>query len=235
MKRAPVAVTTQVLGGKEGGATDIPHGAGFGLASVGVEVGCSDGLGGVLDDIEVVFAGQLQQRVHGGALPEEMHRDYGFGSGPYGGLDLLGVQGKGYGVHIHQNGGQPQQGDGLGSSHIGEGSRDQFVPRLEVQGHHGDLQGIRSVGTGNDVHPVPQVCFQFGGKGLDLRAVDEGRVFDDFGDVAVHFLSDLKVLGTEVNHGTHRQGVQEGQEGDRGRKGGGARFQRYPRARCSRM
>ena len=162
----------------------------------------SDGLGRILNHIEVVLPGQSQDRLHGRALPKEVDRYDGSGFGADGRPNLLRIQGKGDRVHIHQNRCQTQQGNGLGRCDVGERSRDQFVPGLQIQGHHGNLQGIGPVGTGDDLHPA-QIGPQFLRKGLDRRTVDEGGLIHDLGEALVDLVLDGQVLGTEVHHGAH--------------------------------
>ena len=203
---APVSVTTQVLGGEEGSATDIPHGPGMVAAAVAVQVTGTDGLGRILNYVEVVLLGQFQNRLHGRTLPKEMHRHNGPGPRSDGRPHLRRVQGEGLRVHIHQDRGQPEQGDGLSGRHVGEGCGDELIPGLQAQGHHGDLERIRTVGAGDNLRTV-QVGTQFRGEGMDLRPVDKGRVLDDLGHVPLHLVTDMQVLGTQVHHGSHKQGV----------------------------
>ena len=131
-----------------------------------------------------------------------MNRHDGPGFGTDGRPYLLRIQRKGHRIHIHQNRAKAEQGNRLGRRHIGKRSGDQLVPGLQAQGHHRDLQGIRPVGTGNDLH-APQIIPQFLRKGFDRRAVDKGGVLNDFGQAAVDLVLDGQVLATQVHHGAH--------------------------------
>ncbi len=57
----------------------------------------ADGLGGVFDDHEAVAAGDLQDGIHVGALPVEMHGNDRLGVGGDLGLDLANVEVEGSG------------------------------------------------------------------------------------------------------------------------------------------
>ena len=95
---------------------------------------------------------------HDHPLAVEVHRHDGLGARSQGQADLVQVKCKGVGVYVDKHRSKSQQGDNFRRRHIGKGGCNDFVSRLEAQGHQGDLQGVGSVGAGNGMHALAEVC-----------------------------------------------------------------------------
>ena len=76
--RAAVAVATQVLRGEERRAADVAYRTGLLRLAVGEGELCADSLAGVLHHVDMLLAREFHQRLHVGALTEQVHRHDGF-------------------------------------------------------------------------------------------------------------------------------------------------------------
>jgi hypothetical protein len=85
------------------------------------------------------------------------------GAGGDGGFQGFGVDAEGLWVDLDEDGFEPEQGYDFGGGDIGKGGGNDFVAGLQVEGHHGYLQGIGAVGAGDDM-PGPGVGGEGGGE-----------------------------------------------------------------------
>ena len=74
---APIPHASEIFAGEKGETAGESHGAGL-FEAVFAGVGRADGLGGVFDDGDVVLIGYGEDRVHVGALSEEVDGHDGF-------------------------------------------------------------------------------------------------------------------------------------------------------------
>ncbi|CAI8257685.1 MAG: Uncharacterised protein [Flavobacteriia bacterium] len=146
-----------------------------------------------------MFPCYVEQLLHGRILSEQMHGNDRSGLLRNGCFHLFRIDQKRLGVHVHQNGLQLKKRDHLCSCHIGEACRDHLVSWLQVEGHHGHLQRIRPIGTGNHMGYI-QIGFQFTLEGFHFRSIDELGRSDHLTHSTIHFFFDVLVLRLEIDH-----------------------------------
>ena len=99
------------------------------------------GFAEVLQDQVRVLA-QTAERLHVGALTEQVDGDDGPRAWGDRRLDLLGVDVPGVRVDVHEDGPGPGAADGPGGGEEREGRRDDLVPRADLEGGQGQEQGV---------------------------------------------------------------------------------------------
>src|ERR1019366_2537609 len=107
----------------------------------------------ILDDHEIVLAGDLQNRTHVCWLPMQMDRKNHLGSWRDGAFDLRGVHRGCLGVHIHQYGtcvGVVDSGNGC---YKGERHGNDFIPWADTSRQQSQMQG-----TGSRIHAHTMLC-----------------------------------------------------------------------------
>ena len=190
---ATVAGGTEVFGYVEADSGGDAEVAGVDAVLAGV-----DYLGGVFEDDEIVFFGDLVDGGHVGELAEEVDGEDRFGFGGDGGFDEGGVDVEGGGVDVDHDRDGAEMGDDLDGGDEREGGGDDFVAGLEAGGLHHDAEGVGSAVDGDGVFdPVA-----FGNAFFELLAVfaeDVGAGFEDFHAPCPNVFFDFVVLGFEVD------------------------------------
>ena len=127
----------------------------------------AEGLGGVFDELEIVFAGDGGEGVHVGALAEEVDGEdggvleagwEGFGEDF---LDGLGVEVEGGEVDVGEDGMGSGAEDGGGGGEEAEGGGNDGVAGADAGGGEGEPKGVGAVGAADGVGDVEE-----GGGGL---------------------------------------------------------------------
>ena len=196
---ASVAEAAQVLGGEEGGAARIAHGAGLVHRAVGEGDLGAEGLAGVLDHIEVVLACDGQDAFHVGALAEQVHGQDGAGAGGDGRLDLGGIHAEGVGADIHEHGAEAEQGYNLSRGHECEGYGEHLIAGLQAEGHEGKLEGVGAAGAGERVRRA-RVCGQLQLESAHLRPVDVAGLREHAAHRLINLFAYVCILTLQVNH-----------------------------------
>jgi len=155
------------------------------------------GLAGILDDAQVVLPGDLQDGVHVGGLPEEVHGDDGLRPGRDGALELSGVHVAGVGLDVHENRLGPGKADGLGRGHERAGRGDHLVALTDAQGQKGKPEGVGAVADGHAMLR-PAVGGELPLEFLDEGAAGEGRGIEDGVDGRPDFFPDRCQLGFQI-------------------------------------
>lgn len=132
-----VAGASEVFGRKEAEAADRTHGSGAASAVIG-----ADGLGGILDDGQVVASGDLENLVHACALPVDMNWHDGAGARGDGGFDPTDIDIEVIGIDIDINGSGAEARDGAGRSEEGPGGGDDLVSGADIECHQSEQQGV---------------------------------------------------------------------------------------------
>ena len=123
-----------------------------------------------------MLVGNAQDLRHGCGMSVQVHRYDRFGFGGDGLAQRIGIHAKCMRIDLNENWGQSKECNDFGGCDVGEGRRNHFIAGLQPQRHHGDLQGIRSVGA-RDYMRYAQITGQFFSKLLHRFTVDEGRTF----------------------------------------------------------
>ena len=201
---APVAHATEVFGRKKARAANGSEGAEGQCSAVAEGVAGAEGLSGVFDHGDSALGGEGEQRLHVDALAVQVHGHNGLGPRRDGGTDLVEVERKGVGVHVHEHRREAEQRNHLSRSHVGKRSRDYFVSGLQSEGHERNLKGVGSVGTGNGVHALAEVGAELGGEGGDVGPLNVGGLVARAEQGLVEVGLDARVLPNEVNHRDRR-------------------------------
>lgn len=109
------------------------------------------GLGTVLDDPEVVLAGQLHDGIHIRRPAGQVHHDDGLGAGGDGPLDGLGGNQAALGVYIGKNRPCSTHHRRAGRGNEGAGGGNNLVALAHPHGVKGQLERHRTVVQGNGV------------------------------------------------------------------------------------
>ena len=202
---AAVAVASEIFGGEKGCASEVSHGTCFSGGTVGEGIVGADGLCVVFDDEEVVLLGQGEDGFHIGALSEQVHGYDGFGSRGDMGFDEFCGDVEGMWIHVGHDGDEAQESDDFRGCDVGECGYDDFVAGFEAECHHGDLEGVGTVGAGDDVGGA-EVLFEVFAESLHFGASNEGSGIEHLVYFPLHGILNVQVLGFEVNHLYHRMG-----------------------------
>jgi hypothetical protein len=111
----------------------------------------AEALSGILDDRQAVPGGDGIDFVHIRRLAVEADRHDGAGPGGDRDFDLAGVDIAGVRFDIDEDRRGAEQGDDFGGGDEGERGGDDFVTRLDIEGHQGNQQRL---GTGSDRNAV---------------------------------------------------------------------------------
>ncbi len=155
------------------------------------------GLSSVLDHADAVTPANLKNRVHLGALTEEVHRNDGFGFRRDRSLELRRIHGVSLLIDVDENWSSTGVADGLRGSHECAGHCDDFVPRTNPSGQQSEPESVGAV-----AQPDGVAAFAIGGeiflKGGDERAPSEGGGVDDLADSLIDFGAERCVMGAEI-------------------------------------
>ena len=88
---------------------------------------CSKGVGGVVDDGDVVFLGEAVEAIDVAAVAIDMHGDDGFGARGDEFLDFIRVEAEGFGIDVRKDRGRADALKGVGGGDEGEGSGDDIA------------------------------------------------------------------------------------------------------------
>lgn len=108
-------------------------------------VGCTDGLSGVFDDVEVVLFSKGHDAIHVSGLTEEMDWDDGFGFRGNFSSGVLEVESVIFKRGIDPDWGCAKASDATSGCEEGEDRAEDFVAGLDIKGHECKKYGI---GTG---------------------------------------------------------------------------------------
>ncbi len=149
-QHAAFAGRSQVLGGIKTEASDIAHGARAPAAIFGAV-----GLSGVLNDDQLVASRDIENRIHFGALPVEMHQQDGARAAGDRSFDFGGVDVACRRVDIDENRRGADVPDGGHRGVKGEWNGDYFVAGLNAGRQQRQME---RTGSGVDGHPVPRAA-----------------------------------------------------------------------------
>ena len=157
-------------------------------------------LGRVLDQRQAVLPGQLQQGIHVGRLPVDMHRHDrpGLLRDPF--LHLFGIEGEVPRIDVGQDRTRPGLQDRLHRGAEGMRRGDHLVARSDSRADQRQLERIRPVAhpdaVGRPAVPGVRLFERF-----HLGAEDERTAFDHPGQGRVDLRLDLPVLNRQIVHG----------------------------------
>ena len=193
-----VAEAAEVLRREKRIAADRPHRSGPASS-----VFRANRLGGVLDDRQIVPPRDVENRIHLGALAEQVHRHDRLGARRDLGRDAARVDVERHRIDIDEHRLRSHADDGARGGEERVRRRDHLVPLADVERHQRDEQSVR---TGGDADAVirPAIRCDFLLHRFDVRSVDELRRFDDTQDGSVEFRFEGEILGLQVQH---RDGV----------------------------
>ena len=150
---AAVAEGAEVLLDDEAGGGGVAQVPDLELRSVR-----ADGLGVVLDNLEVMLVGNLLDGGHVGALAVKVDGNDGLRLRRDGGLDLLRADALGVGAAIHENRGGACDPDGLGGGKEGVRVGDDLIARADAKGHEGEPDGVGAVADADGVFGAVISC-----------------------------------------------------------------------------
>ena len=142
---------TEVFGRKKTRGTEEPNGSRLVHLSGVIGPLCTNCLGIVFNDRDVVLFRNRGKCRHIRHLSEKMNGHDCFGPLRDGLFDLACIDGEGVGVNVHQYGFGSQQGNDLHRTDEGKSCRDDFVARANSERHHCNLKGICAVSARNDM------------------------------------------------------------------------------------
>ncbi len=200
--KAAVAIGPQVFGGVEAKRPRITQGTGLGGRLARGAVAGPDGLGCILQHLQAVLLGKVQQLAHGGHLAVQMNRQDGPGARGEGSLEQGRIEVKVAGVDVHQHGAGPHVLDGLEGGDKGKGRGDHLIPRPQAHGPQGDDEGIGAGAAGDHVGDA-QVGGQLLLQGGDLGPPHEGPRGQHAGQGGVNLAFQFQILTFKVKNGYH--------------------------------
>ena len=133
-------------------ATDVAKGAG----ALAVELRAVR-LGAVLDDAEVVRAGELQHRAHVDGMAEEVDDENGLGARRAETGELRGVEIEGVRLDVHGDGGRALVEHSEEGRHVRERGGEDFIAGTNAEGGEGDLEGGGAVADRDAVRATAEV------------------------------------------------------------------------------
>ncbi len=154
-------------------------------------------VGGVLDDIKRVSAGDLQQRIHVHDLPVEVNGQDCFGARGDGCFDLRYIHVECHAVDIHKDRRCAGVGDGEDGRNIGVGNSDDLIARPHAAGQQRQVQRFGAVSDADAVRRLA-VCCEFLLEGGDLRAQRIAPAWQHLGDGRADLILDTLVLARDV-------------------------------------
>ena len=165
-----------------------------GLAAL---VGGADRLACILDHGQVVALGELEDRVHVDALPEDVHGHDR--ARPVGDrrLELRHVHVVGAGLDVDEDRRRTDVRDRLGGREEGERRGDDLVALADAHRRKDQEQRVGAVGTGHRVLGAAVVRHR-GLEGLDLRPADEPGRAHRLGPHLIELGLELAVLCLQV-------------------------------------
>src|SRR5512140_3692133 len=162
------------------------------------------GLGGVLDDEEFPFSGDLHNGVHVRHLPEQVDRDDRPGLRRDGRLDLRGIHVVGRRVHVDEDRLRSAPADRLGGGDERVRHGDHFVPGPDSKAEQGCPKGVRAAPhPGGELRPAErgELLFEL----RHERAARERGLVEHLLDRVRDLPADRLVLGFQVQVGNlHR-------------------------------
>ena len=194
-----VTIATQVLGRKKRCRTDRPHGTRLHLFTGAERISGADRLCIVLDHIQPMTTGNVKDLLHRGRLAVEMNRHDRLRTGRDGLFHRYRIDAEGTGIHFHEDRLQFQKGYDFRRGDVREGWRDDLITWLKPKGHHGDLQGVRPVGTRNHM-PGTGIGSEMITKVLHRLPPDEYGAVEHPMNGGIHFVLDMAILLFKVNH-----------------------------------
>src|SRR5262245_61525934 len=186
------ARAAQILRREEAEAADGAHRARALFAVFG-----ADGLRGVFDDWQAVAFGDRHDRLHLGALAEEMNGEDGLRAWRDRALDYIRIDVEIVRRNVHEDGARAQPRDRAGGGEESERRRDDLVARPHAQGRQRQQQ---RVGPGAASDSMSDLAM-FGGVSLerfDFRAEDEMLAFKHSLDRGHHLAADCLKLRAQI-------------------------------------
>jgi hypothetical protein len=157
----------------------------------------------VLDNLQVVCACDLEDRVHLGALPVQMHRDDRSRASGQRGFESGRVEHPGLGLDVDEHGSRSGTLDSGDRRHAGVRLRDHLVAPGDA---HGAERDCDRVGPGGDADGMARIAE--GGELvlelLDAGAEHEVRLVEDCRDRTVELVSDLRHLTRQLPEANHQ-------------------------------
>ena len=196
---SPVPITCQRLGREKWSRPDNPHRSGFLHTPIRKSIFRPYRLGIILNHMQMIHRGNLQNRVHITGLPEQMNGNDrlcipGDRFFYLTGIDIISVR-----IHIHQDRRQPQQSNDLGCRHIRKCRNDHLIPRLQPQCHQSNLKRIRPVSTRDDMRNI-QIFSQMITKSFHLRSIDKSAAFNHCLHRRIYLLFQAMILSLQIDH-----------------------------------
>ncbi len=192
---AGVAVGAEVLGRIEAETAHTAETAGALALVLGAER-----LGSVLDEDQVVALGDVPERLHVGALAEQVDDEDGAGARRDLVLDLERVEVVGERVDVAEDGAGAGAADGAGGGEEGEGGQDDLVAGAEVQGVQGQRQGV-GAGAAADAVGDAAIAGQLVLQGGDLGSEDDLSGGEDAPQGRLQLRLQVAVLGLKITEG----------------------------------
>ncbi len=201
-----VAERAEVLAREEREATGQPERSGVPAAD-----GAAERLRRVLDDRHGCGSRHLENRVHVGALPVEMHghdraRARCDRRADSGRIEVVGLR---VDVHQHRPGAAADDGAGGGEKRVSAG--DDLVAGTDAERHQGHEQRVGAGGDADGV-PHPDHRRQLALEPLDFGPENEPLAVADARDRGQRLVAELEPLRREVQqrHRDHRRGARAG-------------------------
>ena len=206
-QRTTLAVASERLGGVEARAGDLSDIAAFHSVSRGAET-----LRGIFDDGEAMLRCDGIDGIVVRHLAEEAHGQKRFRGRCDGCLDLLDSDIEIQGINVHEHRLCADLRNHLRRADPGEGNRDDFIARPDLQRAQGYFQTIRAAGHRDGVttaHIIGEGVFQR----LDLGSHNEAPVLKNTVDRFVDGGLEFEILGLEIDeiHGSvyHQSRVEQ--------------------------
>src|SRR5581483_11649045 len=117
-----VAVSTQIFRGIKTQTTDFPE-----RADTLSVIGRTDRLGRIFDDVQIVSAGEFENRLHVSRLPVKMDRDDGTRAFGDERLELCGIEREGGGINVGKNRRRTEQAHDISGSDVSERGNDDLI------------------------------------------------------------------------------------------------------------
>lgn len=162
-------------------------------------------LAGVFNDGDAAPGRNFKNRIHVGALAEEMNRNDGFGSGGDGGFEQVRIESVSALVNIHELWPCRAVTDGLRSGHESVGRRDDFIAWADAKGQQTEPKSIGAVADANGKGRTA-VLGEFTLESSDKRAAGKRIAVNDVADGGVKLFAHGLVMGAEIQKGNlHKQ------------------------------